>query len=448
MINCILQNSGCVYNGWGDKFITISVGGIQRQMAYSELIKDINRIREYMRQLYIFGFRKRSEYKGKSARSYDNEKRRVESWMSDYMAFRREPEGKICFISVDTRNISRNPLFNAFRAKSFTSNDITLHFYILDILEEESRLTVSEIADRIADDYLHMFDGDRNIDESTIRKKLSEYEKLGLVIKERHGRNVLYTKNDDKVDPECWKTAVAFFSETDPVGVIGSYILDRLSDVPDVFSFKHHYILYALDSDIMCSLLTAIHESREATIKLFSRRKKTVLEHSIVPLKIYISTQDGRSYVLASEQPEGQYNMYRIDNIRSVSIGKNADDIGALIEGCAGFERYLWNTSNSKKGSTERLSMVLRIEQGDEHIIRRLKREGRHGIVTDEGEGRWRYETEVYDPSEMLPWIRTFIGRIESIECTDAGIIERFYEDMEMMYDMYDIDGGADNAVQ
>ena len=38
--------------------------------------------------------------------------------------------------------------------------------------------------------------------------------------------------------------------------------------------------------------------------------------------------------------------------------------------------------------------------------------------------------------------------RIESIECTDAGIIERFYEDMEMMYDMYDIDGGADNAVQ
>ena len=53
-------------------------------MAYSELIKNFNRIRDYMRQFYVYGFRTRDEYDKKSARSYDNERRRIESWLGDY----------------------------------------------------------------------------------------------------------------------------------------------------------------------------------------------------------------------------------------------------------------------------------------------------------------------------------------------------------------------------
>lgn len=49
--------------------------------AYNELIKNFSRIRAYMREFYIYGFKSRSEYTYKSARSYDNERRRVESWL-------------------------------------------------------------------------------------------------------------------------------------------------------------------------------------------------------------------------------------------------------------------------------------------------------------------------------------------------------------------------------
>lgn len=35
-------------------------------MAYSELIS----IRDYMREFYVFGFKSRDEYTGRSARSY------------------------------------------------------------------------------------------------------------------------------------------------------------------------------------------------------------------------------------------------------------------------------------------------------------------------------------------------------------------------------------------
>ena len=63
-------------------------------MAYSELIKNFNRIRDYMREFYVYGFKNRDEYTQKSARSYDDERRRLESWLGDYMQFRQTPKGK------------------------------------------------------------------------------------------------------------------------------------------------------------------------------------------------------------------------------------------------------------------------------------------------------------------------------------------------------------------
>ena len=93
-------------------------------MAYSELIKNFDRIRDYMRQFYVYGFKSRTEYDKKSARSYDNERRRIESWLGEYMRFRQTPDGKNVFLSVDSRSIPGNPLYNAFKAKSFTAGDV------------------------------------------------------------------------------------------------------------------------------------------------------------------------------------------------------------------------------------------------------------------------------------------------------------------------------------
>lgn len=104
-------------------------------MAYSELIKDFKRIQAYLRSFYVYGFRHRNEFTQKSTRSYDNERRRVESWLGDYMSFGQDENGRRIFLSVDSRAIPENPLYRAFKTKSFTDRDITLHFHILDILK-------------------------------------------------------------------------------------------------------------------------------------------------------------------------------------------------------------------------------------------------------------------------------------------------------------------------
>lgn len=125
--------------------------------SYSELIKSFERIRSYMREFYVYGFKSREEYNRKSARSYDDERRRIESWLGDYMSFVRTPEGKNVFISIDSRVSLHNPFYKALKAKSFTDGDITLHFILFDILySPDIVLSLNEIAEEI-DKYLSGF---------------------------------------------------------------------------------------------------------------------------------------------------------------------------------------------------------------------------------------------------------------------------------------------------
>ena len=112
-------------------------------MAYSELIKNFNRIRAYMREFYVYGFKSREGYTKRSARSYDDERRRIESYLGEYMRFRQTPEGKNVFLSIDSRTAKRNPLYRAWGAKSFTDGDITLHFILFDILSSTNFIVLN-----------------------------------------------------------------------------------------------------------------------------------------------------------------------------------------------------------------------------------------------------------------------------------------------------------------
>ena len=103
-------------------------------MAYSELIKNLDTLRTYIRSFYIYGFKTRDKFRGKSVRTYDDEKRRLENYLDGYMAFRPDENGKVTFLSIDSRRTAHNPLYKIFKAKSFTAMDISLHFMLMDIL--------------------------------------------------------------------------------------------------------------------------------------------------------------------------------------------------------------------------------------------------------------------------------------------------------------------------
>ncbi|MBP3900236.1 MAG: WYL domain-containing protein [Blautia sp.] len=404
-------------------------------MAYSELIKDFNRIRAYLRSFYVYGFRHRNEFTMKSARSYDNERRRVESWLGDYMKFGQDADGRRVFLSVDSRSVSENPLYRAFRTKSFTDRDITLHFHILDILKVNEGVTIMEMMDELTD-RLSDFASDDMPDESTVRKKLKEYVELGLIGKEKRGRETVYVRKEDHIDLSTWDSAAAFFSEVAPVGVIGSFIQDRLPQKFDRFRFKHHYILDAPDSEILYALFLAIREHRMITIIASSRRL------SVLPLKIYIGTQSGRRYLLAMASKSRKFTFFRIDLIDKVKTEEVFEFPDDLLSRLEDFCSHSWGVTGNSTAYTVHLEMTVVAGPDEKHIVSRLEREKRCGTVTQLDETHWKFTADVYNALEMMPWLRTFTGRISDLQCTDDLVINRFRNDLDKMMQMY---GGGDS---
>ena len=78
----------------------------------------------------------------------------------------------------------------------------------------------------------------------------------------------------------------------------------------------------------------------------------------------------------------------------------------------------------------------------DERIIRRpLEREKRCGIVEHIDDNTSRFSVDVFDSSEVIPWIRTFICRIMDIQFSNKELENQFKKDIEDMNRLYGIGG-------
>ena len=409
-------------------------------MAYNELIKNFDRIRDYMREFYVYGFRSRDEYNMKSARSYDDERRRIESWLSDYMGFRNTNDGKNVFISIDSRETIHNPLFSAWKARSFTDGDITLHFIIFDILSSpDVKLTFSQIAEITDRDYLSKFKNHRIFDDSTIRKKLKKYTDMGLLITEKQGKNLIYSRAEDIGDVNT--DVLDFFSEVFPCGVIGEYILDRYNDHKSVFSFKHHYIYHVLDSSIHLELFRAMQSGNSVIISKYSSVSDSAVDIEVVPLKLFISVRTGRHYLLAYSLSSEKILPFRTDYIEKVKHLTVREDFDKLREKLGEKQKNMWGVNTGfNEEEICHVEFTVYFGEDEKYILKRLEREKRCGTLVLLDDNHCRFSTDVYDVSEMIPWIRTFICRITDLSISDSETEKRFRDDLEAMYRLYDVE--------
>jgi len=405
-------------------------------MAYSELIKSFGGIRDYLREFYVYGLKSRDEFRGKSGRSYDDERRRAESWLNDFTGSKSSKRGKNVFITIDSRLSGRNPLFRAWKAKSFTDSDIALHFIILDILHSpEIKLPLSEITEKV-DTYLPDTDEWR-LDESTVRRKLKEYIAEGIISAEKRGRAYVYSRTGTA--PALDGDMLSFFSETAPCGVIGSFLLDK-AESPAHLSFKHHYLASALDSEVLCDLLTAMRARRCVIINGSRQHSKP---RKCVPLRIMISAGSGRQYLMCRFMSTGRIASIRIDNIVSVKPVEVCPEFDGYRKALQAMQPHIWGVSTQSE-TGERMQTVeftIRYRDDEAFIPQRLEREKRCGSVEYPDANTARFYAEVYDAGEMIPWIRTFIRRIVSIHFSNPELEYKFRNDLEDMYEMYGISG-------
>ena len=430
-------------------------------MAYSELIKNFDNIRGYMRDFFLYGFKTREEYDRKSARSYDNERRRIQSYLGSLISFRQTPSGKNAFISLEGRSVTHNPLYQAFKAKSFTNKDITLHFLLLDILLGNS-YSLKDILRIMDTEYLTAFQNPISFDESTLRKKLKEYEELGIVVSEKCGRTVTYRLSEDEICLAEYKEAIRFFTEESPLGVIGSYLEARMqADAEQAYptgrndengkclshkndcageylTFKNHYIMNAYDAEITELILQGIHEKRLLEITSFSRGDAGVKQQTVIPYKLYVSTQGGRNYLFCMDADNLRPYSLRVDYIQKGKVGEVCADYDRLLKVCERAGEHMWGVSCAKYRRYEHIEMDILVGTDEAFIVRRLEREKRCGTVSKVDEETYRFSADVLDAYEMMPWIRTFFGRIKAIRCDNEDVKNQLKIDMVKMLKQYE----------
>ena len=68
-----------------------------------------------------------------------------------------------------------------------------------------------------------------------------------------------------------------------------------------------------------------------------------------------------------------------------------------------------------------------------------MMRECRCGMVEETAPGCFTFRASVYDAGELIPWIRTFLGRISAFSCSNRRVNRQFMEDVNRMLELYSI---------
>jgi predicted DNA-binding transcriptional regulator YafY len=282
-------------------------------------------------------------------------------------------------------------------------------------------------------------------DTMTIRNKLNEYVTAGLFQKHKNGKTLHYFISDSQLDkalPEIINelaVPIHFFENITPAGVLGYFIRRDTGQNPGIFSFRHLFASHTLDDEVLLKILSAIQEQRSIQFETCSNRSKNPFRQTILPLKIAINVKHGRRYLLAYNNRTHNFFSYRLDYLKKVKVLEQSSVFTKHLSELEARLLRTWGVYLGRKNHIEQLEMVLAIdEESEAYVLTRLKREGKHGTVEKLADNRFVYRIEVSDTQEMVPWLRTFIGRIISLTGSNQRIMKQFHEDIKCMTHMYE----------
>ena len=122
-----------------------------------------------------------------------------------------------------------------------------------------------------------------------------------------------------------------------------------------------------------------------------------------------------------------------------MEIGKTCDRFNEYRAKLDGIGDRLWGVSAQSffGNRTEHVGFTVVYGDNETFIHERLEREKRCGTVERIDKNTSRFSADVYDATELIPWIRTFIGRIVDVCFSDRRLQERFLGDIRDMYELY-----------
>lgn len=375
---------------------------------YQELVKSFDNIRKISQDFFIYGYNGRGDFPFISDRMYDNELRRIKSYLKNYVITTQTKEKKTISISSNTIYDTINPLFELFSGKSFTSKDCFLHFVLLDILSNYKTKSLNEIYDEILDNYDPI-----DLDIMTVRNKLHEYIDLGIIMLSKENNKNLYTlQNQIIIDDKLIETLI-FFQNIVPLG----YILNPItSNKKSSYIYKQVFFSNVLDDEYVLILLNAIENKQPILIKQRGRKNNVIVKG--MPIGIYQNMITGRRYLKVMKK--GNSVFVRIDKIEEVSY---LDTEYTLFE------------ENNKK---EYIKVLIHIDDNEMFIVDRIYREINEENITKIDENTYQFTLYYSNLFDSIPYVRSYFGRILKLESNNKQVLTKLERDLFSTISLYE----------
>ena len=194
-----------------------------------------------------------------------------------------------------------------------------------------------------------------------------------------------------------------------------------------------------LDDIVTLELLDAMRNDSEIVIKNHSERLNKTVEIKLFPLKIFVSTRTGRRYLIGMKAGYNKLISLRLDYIKEVNQAEKcikAENYRNIFKASLA---HSFGTTVLQNGKTEHFEMLLSIdEEKEQFILERLKREGKNGTICRIRQNVFSYSIDVFDTVDMMPWVKSFIGRIIKLSGDNKLAINRFYNDIERLVKLYE----------
>ena len=123
---------------------------------------------------------------------------------------------------------------------------------------------------------------------------------------------------------------------------------------------------------------------------------------------------------------------------------RSAKKFDALRGALSKAEAHMWGVNckwNIKH--TEHVEFEIKIEDDEQFYCPSVGERKTLRVCREIDDNHYRYVAEVFDTTEMLPWIRTFISRITRMSFSNRTAENKFKADIQEMCCMYGLDGGA-----
>lgn len=311
---------------------------------------------------------------------------------------------------------------------------------------------------------LHLVNQFVNLEDRMFRYKMNELQQLGIIDVDVLAGQTYYSLSKNNLssaageEPDFivrFRDMVTFFSNTSPLGAIGTYLLYRLPR-SDCFTikYKHNYLQRVLCDYNLIDLLYALRfqkalvvEYRNATVD-----KMEHLEIVCLPLEIRESVTDGRQHLIFYHPILRSVSALRVDFIDSISLvsleappsylSEDLERARALIAGTWGTGFSDYHSGNVKvMPNLKTITILIEWDPEENFILERLRREirGKGHIEKAKIKGHdscLQVIAHVVNPNDMLQWLRSYTTRVISV-IIDNEEASQFKKGVKRAYDSY-----------